>query len=369
MAIAGAMERKVWVRTAKGALYPNLYVFIIAPPGIGKTEVIWRVRDMWQSLEEHHVGNSSLTKASLIDSLNEAERKLVFPEQSPPVISFNSLLVASNELGVLLPSYDTEFMNALTDLYDGKGYSESRRTNKLKISIEQPNLSIIAGCTPGYLKETLPPGAWDQGFLSRVILIYSGAHELQSLWSEQTMDAGMDEALKARLAEIGELYGELRFTQAAKEFIDRWYLGGQEPKPEHPRLINYNIRRTAHLLKLCAVACVNTNAFPTIDLPHVQQALDWLVEAEFAMPDIFKSMTSGGDGQVIEDTWHFIYEQWIRGNKQPLGEHRLIYFLQERIPAQHIVRIIETMERSKMLQRTHVKGVGVAFVPGQKQKI
>lgn len=369
MTVAGALERKVWVRTKGSNLYPNLYALLVAPPGVGKTEVVWRVRDMWKSLEEHHVANSSVTKASLIDSLNEAERKIVMPESDPPVVNFNSLLVASNELGVLIPAYDNEFMHALTDLYDGKAYSESRRTQKIRIQIEHPNLNIIAACTPGYLRETLPPGAWDQGFLSRVVLVYSGEQELRSLFDEEEVNDEFDLSLKERLNEIASFYGRFKFTQEAAEFMDKWYLGGQEPKPDHPRLAHYCTRRPAHVLKLSMIAAASDGSFPRIDKKHILRALDWLVEAEFYMSDIFKAMTTGGDSQLIEDTWHHLYTLHMKENRAPIGQHRMVHFLQERTPAHNITRVLEIMERSKMIERRLVPKLGEAYVPLQLKPV
>jgi hypothetical protein len=362
MAVAGALERKVWVRTKASNLYPNLYVVICAPPGIGKTEIISYTRDMWTSLDEHHVANSSVTKAALIDSLATASRKIIRPLDTNPVYSFNSLLIGSNELGVLLPAYDSEFMNTLTDLYDGKNYSESRRTKDLKIKIENPNLNMLAGCTPGYLRETLPPGAWDQGFLSRVILIYNGEIQLQSLFLEDDEISQMSQ-LKTRLKTISEKFGPYTFTEEARAFIDHWHLNGQAPRPDHPRLAHYLTRRTAHLLKLSMIAAASSSISLVIEKSHIQRAMLWLFEAEFYMTDIFKAMATGGDSQVIEDTFHHLYTLYLREGQKPIAEHRLVHFLQERTPAHNIVRVLEIMERAKMIEKKIVPKLGVAYVP------
>lgn len=368
-AISGALERKVWVRTKKSNLYPNLYIVICAPPGVGKTEIINETRQMWLSLETHHIARSSETKASLIDSLNDAERKIVMLDQVPPVIAFNALLISSNELGVLLPAYDNEFMNTLTDLYDCKIYGERRRTNKLNIEIPNPCLNIIAGCTPGFMRETLPPGAWDQGFLSRVVIIYSGEMEKRSFFEETDMNEKLIEDLQARLKAFSEMYGKFTFTAEAAEFIDHWQLGSREPLPEHPRLMHYNTRRPAHLLKLAMIAAVATGADYRIEKLHLQIAMNWLFEAEYYMPDIFKAMATGGDSQVIEETFHHLYTLFMREGKKPIGAHRLIHFLQERTPAHNIMRILEVMERAKMIEQQMVKGLGIAYVPIRMRKM
>lgn len=353
----------MWVRTKGSNLYPNLYTVFCAPPGVGKTEVIDQSRQLWSKLEEHHLARSNVTKASLIDELAAAERRVIRVGEVPPVISFNSLLIGSNELGVLITAYDNEFMNTLTDLYDGKHYSESRRTSKLQIEIPNPNINLLAGCTPGYLRETIPPGAWDQGFMSRVIIVYSGDRELRSLFEETKYDVEFMESLAESLQKIGDLYGKYTFSETAKEMIDKWHLGGQHPQPNHPRLAHYATRRTAHILKLSMVAAASTSTRLVIDVPHLQQAMDWLFEAEYYMPDIFKAMAAGGDSQVIEDTFHHLYTLYMRDGKKPVGAHRLVHFLQDRTPAHNILRILEIMEKAKMIESRLEKGIGQAYVP------
>ena len=364
MTISGALERKVWVHTKGSPLYPNLYVFLVATPGIGKTELTFRVREMWEKrLETHHIASTSVTKAALVDELAAGERRVVRMLEQPPVVNFNSLLIAVDELGVLIPAYDTEFLNTLTHLYDCRTYSESRRTSVVKeVKIKNPHVTMFAACTPGYLRETLPAVAWDQGFLSRVIFIYSGATKPESIFAEKKDDAILEEKLLDRLEEIGALYGKFTFTPESKEFIDYWHLNGQKPQPEHPRLAHYNTRRTAHLLKLSQIASVSFSDELVIELEHAQQALNWLVEAEFYMADIFKAMRSGGDGQTIEETYHFIYTTYMK-EKKPVAENRIILFLQARTPVHNIVRIIDIMDRAKMISQSLEKGVGTCWKP------
>src|SRR5690606_12315932 len=78
--VAGALERKVWIRTAPGNLYPNLYAWLVAPPGKGTTVLTCQAYDRWSCRAEednHYVASASITKASFVDEVNEAERKIV----------------------------------------------------------------------------------------------------------------------------------------------------------------------------------------------------------------------------------------------------------------------------------------------------
>lgn len=364
-AIAAALERKVWIRSAKGILYPNLYIITVGPPGAGKTLSTSVVYDLLTKLDDHYIAPSSVTKASLIDALVGAERKLIRPKEDPAIISFNSLTVASDELGVFLPSYENDFMNVLTNIYDCRVYSETRRTAKINIKMDAPQLNFTAATTPSYLTGVLPEGAWDQGFLSRTMLIYSGAEAPKAIFNEFTWDAKTEALLEHDLRHIGQLYGKINFTEESKELIEAWHMSGGEPAPNHPKLAHYNTRRTAHLLKLCMIASVSRGDDLTVTVDDFAEALDWLTEAEAVMPDIFKAMKTGGDARVIEECYHFAYTLWMKEKPAPILEHRLFHFLQERTPAHNVSRIMEVMEKSGLLQRQFSTG-GNAYVPRTK---
>lgn len=362
-AVAGAMERKRWVHTLGSDLYPNLYVILAAPPGIGKSKILREVMQQWGTLPDHKLAPSSVYKASLIDELNEAKRTVMLPGRVPPTETFNSLKVLSLELGVLLPDYSNDFMNVLTDIYDGTPYGERRRTKDINISIPKPQLNLLAGTTPSYLKSFLPAGAWDQGFLSRTILIYATEIKKTSLFVSSRENPEERKALGEILKKIGKAYGEFQFSQEAMEAIDAWYLGGCHPAPDHPKLIHYLTRRPAHLLKLCMVSAASRLSKDTIELVDFQRALDWLVEAEAYMPEIFKSMSNGGDLEAIQECWHFCYKLFMRSEKKPVPQHKLVAFLQERVPAYNIEKILTIMVKGQLLKEHNVNKIGVCYEP------
>ena len=82
--VAAAMERRVWVRTMGSALYPNLYVLLVGPPGIGKGVAMHPAEAMMRDVPEIHVGPSDMTTASMIDALNESVRRVIILGGNPP---------------------------------------------------------------------------------------------------------------------------------------------------------------------------------------------------------------------------------------------------------------------------------------------
>lgn len=355
VAVAGAIERKVWLLSQGAPVYPNLYVFLVGPPGSGKTRAVSECEQLWRSLAEHKLAPTSLTKASLIDAIKEAERALPgYPELG----TYNSLLLASKELGALLPAYDPDFMNALTYFYDNEPYSEKRRSKDTEFVIKIPCLNMIACTTPSFLNDTLPPGAWDQGFLSRVIIAYSEVTDIAPLHlmgDSKPRDETLAKALKKDIQTIAGRVGKITFERDAADVLEAWNRSRREHEPTHPRLTHYNMRRMLHLLKLSLIAAVDRGS-PTIAILDVQRAQNWLTEAEAVMGDIFLAMSSGGDARVMNEAHHWLITNQVRTNTPATGA-ALRQYLSGRLPSHSVERVIEMMLRTGAIKAVGTDGI------------
>lgn len=352
--VSAALERKAWITTSKGVLYANQYIFLIGPAGVGKSLCTALSYDLLTSIRTPespiHVAPTSVTKASLADAINKAERRIVKLNENPPITAFNSLQIIANELGVFLPAWDGDFMSTLTDLWDNGRYHETRRTSKIEINIPKAQLNLLSATTPAYLNSLLPEGAWEFGFMSRVINIYSGETEYTDIFAELDHDGASYKNLSLDLTDIYNIWGEFSVTDEVKEAINVWARGGFHPRPDHPKLSNYITRRLAHLLKLCIIASAASSSDRHITLEHYAEALDWLTQAESYMPDIFKALKVGGDARSIEECWHFAYQYFMK-HKTPVPEHLIITYLGERVPAHSVDRILDVMVRAQLLTK------------------
>ena len=348
--LAAAMERRLWIKTSFGELYPNLYVVFVGPPGVGKTLMTSQVRSFLYNLSDagdtkgFHLSAASETHASLIDSLREATRRFIVPN-TMEMANFNALTVVSNELGVLLPEYDPFMMSKLTDLYDGYPYSERRRTKELNFTIPNPQINLLAATTPSFLVDTLPEGAWDQGFLSRTMLAFSAETMYRDIFAQVTTRDALGQDLTKDLRHIFTLYGKMSFTEEVVKAFRTWDSGGRLPLPDHPKLLHYNTRRAAHLLKLCMILTVADRDSLQIDIKDYDLALDTLIELEVYMPEIFKAMTTGGDSRAMEEVWYHVAILYGK-EKKNISEARILAFLAERIPAQNVDRVMNVMVKT-----------------------
>jgi len=345
--IAGALERKVWLVVGKRQLFPNLYVLVAGGPGIGKTDSLREVVKFWNHLPDLHVAPSSVSRASLTDSLHEAVRSVLRPSEGT-FAKFNSLQVCAEEFGTFLSAYETEFMSTLNHLYDCVGYKEKKRSMKEAIVMPEPQLNMIAATTPAWLSTTLPEHAWSEGFSSRLVIIHSAERIKIDLFKVKPTDQLLEDNLIHDLQSIHQLWGAFSFSPDVVEAFQEWYFADCPPIPEHPKLEHYLPRRHIHFLKLCIVLSASRSGDMVIRMVDYQEAMNMLLEAEAHMPDIFKAMKGTSDSNIIDETYAFVWQAYSKDQK-PVPEHRILYFISQRAPSYGVQKILEVMTQSGML--------------------
>jgi hypothetical protein len=349
-AVSGALERRVWVNTSQAPIYPNMFILLVAKPGIGKSVIITPVKEIWRHTKTLHVAPTSMTKASLLDTLKKSVRRVVL---SPlDAMEFHSLQAAASEFGNLVPAHDTEFLNVLNELYDNSPfYSEERRTGTVKsLEIVNPSINILAGTQPEFLGTLFPEQAWGMGFMSRVIMVYSGEIIEGDLFGPSKQQPQILERLTKRLTSLCTVSGQANLTQEAVDLIVAWRKGGMEPVPTHSKLANYTTRRLLHVIKLCTISAVSRTGKLLIEAIDVERARDWLVEVEHHMPDVFKEMGGKGDMQIVQDLHFFMWREYQK-TKKPIHESLVFSFIGDRAASERIRNILELAERTQILRK------------------
>lgn len=357
-AVAGALERRVWVKMGRFITFPNLYTMLVAPPGVGKY-VIEEVRALWTLTVEtgtktpaFKVAPDSVTKASLMDELVKSKSTRLTPEGPP--LTYHSLLLSAEEFGVLLPAYDQEFIVTLNSIYNNKPlHRETRRTGSVReVTIELPQLNILAGVQPGWLASTFPEVAWSTGLTSRMIMVYASETPLQDLFADPGDQGEQRSTLLRRMSHFASLQGLMRWTPEAAAKVAEWHLAGGPPVPSHSKLEHYRRRRTSlHVPKLAMVSAASRTGRLVIDLVDVERAIAWLLEAEVLMPDIFRAMIGKSDKEILEELHFFATAEWNRTGRKPLHDRAIIGFLSHRVPSDKIEKILAIADRANILVR------------------
>ena len=340
--MAAAMEMKTYLKTSS-PLYPNLYVFIVGHPGVGKNRILRIAKRYMNELPEFHFAPTSLTGAALVDTL-AASKRFIARLPDPPLEYWNTVITAE-ELTAFMHKYDDEMVGLLSAFYDPDPYAQSRRGKDIKIRIDRPQVNLISGTTPSNLIQLMPESAWDQGFTSRVILVHSDERIIGDDFAGVSRE--LDEDLIHDIKSIGALSGEFKVTEDYRNAVNNWRQLGEPPAVNHPKLLHYKTRRRVHLYKLSMVSAADRSDVLLLTKDDFNRAMGWLLEAESAMPDIFTAGSSGTDSKAIDEIYHFIT---VADKGDGVPEHRIINFARERVPMHSILRVIEIMMASGQIQ-------------------
>lgn len=355
-AISSALERRVWLNLSGGKIYPNLYVFLVANPGVGKDQALIPAREIIEESGVVNLAPTSMTGKGMIDTL--ADPKIMKEFDNPETKSktfYQSLTICVPEFGTLLSKHDLEFLSLVNDAYNcGPAIRERLRSQKEELVIRNPHLAIVAGTQPQFISTLFPDEAWGMGFFARVIMIYHDRAIKTDLFTGGIF--GSDESrktLKANLVKdlqkINQLAGPMTVSEEAQAEINRWNLEDAEnDQPHHPKLVHYNTRRIMHLLKVCMILAASEGRMH-IELRHWQEALKIIYEAEDRMPEIFKEMANTGSKQIIDQAYYFILKMY-NTTKKPVPEHKIMQFLVSHVPAHQVQYTLETMLRSEIIK-------------------
>lgn len=246
-----------------------------------------------------------------------------------------------------MAEYKTDLVAALTAFYDvHRPYTEDRRGRQEKPRINRPQISILGGIVPDKLMKVIPEQSWNDGFTSRIFMIYSNEKTTREDFFAKKKEFISSE-LSYDMIKISTLVGQAEITQEYQNAFNQWIKLGMIPVPTHPKLVDYCGRRDIHLLKLSIVASVDRGDSLKITIEDFKQAMNWLFEAEDAMPEIFNAGRGTTDSKSLDEAIYFINKRDPNG--KGINEQVLKNFIKDRVPLHNVQRAIEVMVQTGMI--------------------
>lgn len=330
-AISAAIQRKVFVTVQGRKLYPNLYVALVGPPGIGKTLSIEPVRTLLAQLQHISLSPAKLSPEKFIQLVSRSSRMLPLPEN--PFFTQAAYAIFISEIASFIRKDDRDIIAVLTDLYDSQTTWTYATLSRDEDRIENVCLTMLGGITPKTFAQNFGAASIGAGFTARVNFIYSAEYKAPEIFSSI---ARFDyEPFLQDLKKIHNLSGECFFDRASALALQAWVTAGMPPAPTDAKLAEYLPRRWLHLVKLCVIYALAESSNLLIELRHFEAAKETLLEAEAVAGPAFEFMSGNPMMEAIRNA--HIWALAIYAQKPvPIPEMQLKRKLLQDIQPQHL---------------------------------
>lgn len=361
-AVGAAAERRVWTKFGRNELFPNLFVFLVGPPGVGKTQALEPMAELLRKSGAVTLAPNDLSKQGLLDAIANASKGALIDGRP---FEYHFLALSIRELANFMSKYDMELTGLLTDLFDCPAVNEEvKRTHDKGKLIVAPGISFIMGTATQNLGATISTEMWGSGFMARVIMVYSADEIIpDNMFEVIPTDDKLADELVTGLRRVGEMKGAMSWDAAAQAMLHTFRVNQKEGAPLHNRLTHYVTRRWLHLAKLCMIAALSDER-THVDADDFEVAFQWLTLAEAEMPEIFKDMVSHEDGQVHEELRTYLFTLYSKTNKTPIHASVIYKFLSARVASHSIQRIIEVTVAADFIRRVAgTEGDDALYIP------
>jgi hypothetical protein len=293
--LSAVLGRQTWLPFGSFKIYPNQYIMLLGEPGTRKSTAIkLAAKVITKAGYERFAGDKTRKEKFLedLEGLNESDGidghvsggSVMESLMGTSSGEAKEVFICADEFNDFMPCGDLEFHSLLGKLWDWDEEDRPykyRLKNSRSVNIFQPTVNLLGGNTHANFSEMFPPQALGQGFISRMILVFSepsGRKIARPQPPSAEMEMHLVRAIQTMRAKIT---GPMEVSSKAEQILD--YLYNSYEGLNDIRFSSYTTRRYTHLLKLC-ILCAAVRYSTRIDMEDLLLANTILTYTEHFMP-------------------------------------------------------------------------------------
>lgn len=308
--IAGCLRRKVWIDQEYFRWYPNFYVVLVAPPGIvSKSTTAGIGMDLLRQVPGVKFGPEIVTWQSLATSFGNAAETFEYEGLHH---TMSPLTIESSEFGNLLNPRETEMVDVLITLWDGKNLKKETKHSG-NDDLVNPWINLIACTTPSWIAGNFPEYMIGGGLTSRMVFVYADQKEKYVAYPYMHVPknhGSMREKLLEDLCQIAMTCGQYRLSKDAEAWGEHWYEYHYKNRPanlDDERFGGYIARKQTHLHKLAMVLAASESSELTITQEHLVLANTMVTDLEADMTLVFSKIGKTDESVYAERVVAFVH--------------------------------------------------------------
>lgn len=292
--VAGALRRRVWIDQKFFQWVPNFYIVFVAPPGIvAKSTTSSIGMNLLREVPGIKFGPDVITWQALIQTLASVGELVPDPRDPMTLYPMSALTIESSEFGTFFNPDNSEMVDVLVSLWDGKRGSFKKITKTSgSDEIENPWINVIACTTPAWIAGRFPEYLIGGGFTSRCVFLYADRKRQSVPYIDEVVPAAFNDTrlrLIADLEQISLMFGEYTLADDARiwgrEWYDKHWATASTLSTE--QYAGYLARKQTHIHKLAMVLAASKSNELVITLDSLRIAEAMVTAVEQDMPRVF----------------------------------------------------------------------------------
>lgn len=320
--IAGALERKVWLtKNHHTGWYPNLYLFLVGPPGSGKSVTAEAAMSLLQEVPGIEFLADQVNAVSLFHDLSAIGRKKIFRWNGEAYPHSAATIFASEAATTFIEQYKGGgIITALTNLYNGgplgwsmrHGVSRSTRGDG-SVACYNPCINLLACSTPAWLMtRCMTRDDAEGGFGSRILIVVNydelvddGVWDSGEIASDMKLRMAIIEDLKQVAKLAGPYSSDLSFRAAWQEVTKR-HNAEMEVRARSGVLGGYQQRKLTQLIKLTMILAASRRNDLVVTGKDLEDAWTMLAQIEPDMVMMLEELDMSPDSKARRDIFNWL---------------------------------------------------------------
>ena len=358
-ALSASLKRNIWIQRPHFRIYPNIFLILVGPPGVGKGTAINPQLEVFDETKLVNVMSDRITAEKVVERLSDGFGSGVKNIGGKIAIAPDrTCVIAATELPLYLNS-SVWTMELMCDLWDNKpgGTSYSTKT-KSSFAAKDTCVSLVGGCVPDYIRKLNREAmtAITGGFTSRCIFVFASEKSQLLAWPTVNGHAGKLKAdLINDLQHIGGLAGEVSFTPIARQMWENHYLGSPKADPfESEVLANFKSRTMAHVFKTAMALAVAEGDTLVINENHLRNAIGLINNVKKNMDIIFGAVGESNLAAAQDRVLRFVDYKGIVSRSEILKTNR------RHITDEDLTRVLSILETVGLI-KSHLQGGSIMY--------
>jgi len=350
--IASALRRKVYLQLGRLIYYPNIYVVLVAEPGVArKTQAIKYGVNFLNTIPDIRLSADSLTKEAMTDDIEKSGLDELMVDGSQ--MRHSSLNIISKEFESFLgqKKENTRMLTALTDLFDCPDDWSSRTRHSGSTKIIRPWLNLLAATTPDSLASSLPASAVGGGLTSRIMFIWADKKKKAVAIPALTpAEVVLTEKLEKDLYQISRISGEyIMSDDCIKKWTD-WYNTYDEDESGQricadKSFSGWYSRKPTYIIKIALLNAAAESNTLVVSWHHIEAAMKAIITAEHIMGNAFRAIGKSEISAEVDTVMQIITtHRWI-------SEKNLMSVVWRDIDSNKFDNVIDTLIKSGKVRR------------------